>query len=60
MFDQRLQRERVTRQPEAADDAETDAGELGFMTKRLSCMHVRDMYFDDRGLDGGDGISKRD
>lgn len=55
-----MERERITRQAEPADDAETDAGKLRFMTERLTRMHVRDMYFDDRGGDGRDRVTKRD
>jgi hypothetical protein len=59
MYEQGLQRERIARQAETADDTETNGGKFRFMPTRLPCMHVRDMYFADRGFDGGDGIPER-
>ena len=52
--------EAVAVEAEAGDDASADRGEQRFVAEGLTRVDVADVDLDDRGGDGGDGISDSD
>ena len=57
---QGAQGERITRDPEADDDAGRDGRDVGVVAEGLPPVHVRDVQLDHRDLRAGDRVVQRD